>query len=86
MSGHTHIHTHTHTHTHTYTLTHTTTTITLAAHAHRGLITARPRVLVLPYGTGSKVSTNDGLKCKPSAEFDANIGYLGFKTPLHAYV
>ena len=26
------------------------------------------------------------LKCKPSAEFDANIGIFGFKTPLHAYV
>ena len=25
------------------------------------IITARPRVLVLPYGTGNKVSRNDGL-------------------------
>ena len=28
----------------------------------------------------------EALKCKPSAEFDANIGIFGLKTPLHVYV
>ena len=49
-------------------------------------------ILVLPYGTGSKVSRNDGLimkstKCKPSAEFGGwYIRIFGLKTPcMHMY-
>ena len=33
------------------------------------IITARPRVLVLPYGTGNKVSRNDGLKSRIYGNF-----------------
>ena len=32
------------------------------------------------------VGNEIALKCKPSAEFDANIEIFGYKTPLHAYV
>ena len=59
--------------THTYTVIY----IRMILHSSTisvGLAQARPN------------NYEKALKCKPSAEFDANIGIFGFKTPLHAYV